>query len=470
MSESLAVRWRPRRFSDVAGQEHVTAVLRAAAGRTAPPQQILLAGPSGLGKTTTARIFAAAVLCPHRSAEGDPCGLCDTCLEITGSGNGHPDVIELDAASNGGKDEIRDLAARAILAPLRGAWKIYIVDEAHGLTGPGGQAFLRLLEEPPGHCLFILATTDPGKLPVAVRGRCVNLEVLPPTREQALRNLQRIATGEDWDLPGDVADAVLAATDPALGMRGTVMTLDKLAGPLSAGADLTIAEVEQLLGVSPNGLLEELTSAVVRGDARAAVGVFQDLTTRPGRVNLRRQLTRWAHDRLVESAASGEKFDQAFYRYSTLVEAGPSEADLLLATIRAAHGPVPPPTRAPEPPATETVDPAPVREPQATTENHVAPAHAAPNETHVQDSPGEVNPRTRETLTSGDPRVVALLNAVGKVSGPAAFVLRRCEFHDEDGTIVVSVPPGQRAKAGAANLAAVVAQASSGDHQARMEG
>lgn len=509
MAESLAVRYRPRKFADVAGQKHVTAVLRSAASRKVPPQQILLAGPSGLGKTTTARIFAAALMCGHRSEGGDACGLCDSCLKITGPGGNHPDVIELDAASNGGKDEIRDLAERAILAPMESDWKVYIVDEAHGLTGPGGQAFLRLLEEPPGHCLFILATTDPGKLPVALRGRCLNLEVLPPNQEETLANLRRIAAGEDWELEEHVAAAVVAASDPTLGMRGTVMTLDKLAAHLEAGRELTHTQLEDLLGVIDPTRLDELTDAILEHDRARALTLLDELGRRTGRTHLRRQLTAWAYEQLTTAAAAQLPMEGPLFRYATFVEAPQYDGALTIAVARAAspelddsaqavralleeahatldalasatrpgsiavrtpvvEDPSSPPEQpevaAPErhspAPATAPAPAAPAPPPTAAPKAQAPPAPApavrqAPD--IASETPG-VAPATGESAAVSDPDVVAVLNAVGKISGTAAFVLRRCHFSRTARGLVVSIPPAQAPKAAANGLPAAIEQ------------
>lgn len=501
MAESLAVRYRPRRFADVAGQRHVTAVLRSAASRSVPPQQILLAGSSGLGKTTTARIFAAALLCDHRTPDGDACGLCDSCLEITGMAGGHPDVIELDAASNGGKDEIRDLAERAVLSPMRGDWKVYIVDEAHGLTGPGGQAFLRLLEEPPGHCLFILATTDPGKLPTALRGRCLNLEVLPPTAQEVRGNLERIAAGEDWTLTTDAIDAVMAASDPALGMRGTVMTLDKLAGYLESDQELTGDQLEDILGVAHPRRLAALTEAILAGDRSSALLTLAELQTRSGRTHLRRQLTAWAREELTRAATSGQGVDAAFYRFATLVEAPAYPGGFTVAVARATsphlsyspdavralleqaehtiltlargagtvllvpvededEGPADPLPPAPgAPPHPQRVEPAP--------EQAAPAAHSPAAEDPWDFSEPALGPGTRPLeqdteLVPVDPTssaMVGLLNVVGKISGAAAFVLRRCEVLSGGDQLYVRIPAAVRAKAASTGLAGALDQA-----------
>lgn len=460
MTESLAVRYRPRRFADVAGQAHVCAVLQAAAAHQRPPQQILLAGPSGLGKTTTARIFAAALLCEHRSTDGDACGLCQSCLQITGPRGEHPDVVELDAASNGGKDEIRDLAARAALAPLRGRWKVYIVDEAHGLTGPGGQAFLRLLEEPPAHCLFVLATTDPGKLPTALQGRCLYLEVLPPTRAEVLDNLRRVAAGEDWEVSDAVLAAVADASDPRLGLRGTVATLEKLAGPLADGADLGGSDLELYLGSPSGALMTRLADAIAAGDAAGALGALAAVTSGPGRGGVHRQLVEWARADLTRRATASQDLNTSLERLEVLVNAAPDPAALTVAVARAAlvgapAHPAPAPTSAPaetRPPVSAAgLTPAPIPAvPQVPQASAVPQGSAAP--APVPTPTPAADEQAPAPLAAKDPKVVALLNATSKVNARAAFVLSRCQVYATAAGLSVSVPPDQATKAAQCGL------------------
>lgn len=433
MSVSLAVKYRPTRFADVVGQKHVVSVLSSAAARQRPAQQILLAGPSGLGKTTTARIFAAALLCEHRSADGDCCGLCRSCSEIVGPQNEHPDVMELDAASNGGKDEIRELAARATLAPLRGRWKIYIVDEAHGLTGPGGQAFLRLLEEPPGHCLFILATTDPDKLPAALRGRCVTLEVLPPRREELLANLFRVAAGEDWELSQDVAGAVLAASDSSLGVRGTVTTLEKIAGLLEAGENDPEA-LQAVLGVSSAAELERLTTAIGKGDVSGAVAAFVVLDGGPGQVHLRDQLTQWAYGQLRQRVAEGGDCQRQLHWFETFTQVGDFPGGMLLAVAYAARG------ASHHSPASDVEPPQMGVDGMQGSQPKVEPAVVSADRL-AADPAGSGGGGQRVVLASNSPEVVQLLNHVGKQAASAAMVLRRCEFSLVGEVLHVAVPP-----------------------------
>lgn len=336
----LALRYRPRSLAELTGQRHVAAVLGAALRDGQIPQQLLFSGDSGIGKTTTARIAAAALMCETPLAErtnGDACGRCESCRDITTPGHVHPDVIELDAASHGGKDEIRDIAASAALAPLRGPKKVYIIDEAHGLSGPGGQAFLKLLEEPPPHVVFMLCTTDPQKLAKANRGRCTEFELLRPSDAELVANLQRVAKGEGWPLSAETAAAVVEATDPALGVRGTLMTLEKLSSLLAAGHDPSAEELAERLGVAAPAALSSLVGAISAGQRADAVHQLVQLRASVSDDRIRSGLLEWARRELQRSATGeGPSLEIATWRLAALAESPASEVFTDLAVSRLA--------------------------------------------------------------------------------------------------------------------------------------
>jgi DNA polymerase III subunit gamma/tau len=359
----LALRYRPRTFAQLTGQRHVTAILSRLILRGDIPRQLLLSGTSGLGKTTVGRIVAAAVLCEtpmEQRDAADACGTCSACDDITGVLPTHPDVIELDAASNGGKDEIRQIASRAALTPMRGAFKVYIIDEVHAITGPGAQAFLKLLEEPPAHVIFILATTNPERLSSGsggngtIRGRCTELELLRPTDEQLVANLGRIAAAEGFELPERVARAVVAATDPELGVRGTVMTLEK-AVPALADGHLDDAELAALLGTAPAAGLDELSAAIDAFDRARALAALAALRQSCTDVAVRDGLLAHARTRLSAAVTDGgdARIELAARSLELVATAGPGEAATELLVVRLARPELDPAAAANIPPAAE---------------------------------------------------------------------------------------------------------------------
>jgi DNA polymerase-3 subunit gamma/tau len=270
MKSSLAQSHRPQALRDVVGQRHATAVLRRALQAGRLPQQLLFSGGSGLGKTTLARCVAAALLCENPQ-DGDACKVCESCLDISQPGRIHPDVVEFDAASNGQKEQIKELASRAQMTPQRGKYRVYIIDEAHGLSLGGGQAFLKLLEEPPSHVIFMLATTDPEKMLRTNRGRCVEFELARPTDEELTAHLEKVATSEGWELSRSSAEMVVQATDPALGLRGLLMTLEKLSDTLAWGSIMDESELATLLGLPPTAQVRTLMSCIEKRDRQGAL-------------------------------------------------------------------------------------------------------------------------------------------------------------------------------------------------------
>ncbi|HMY08927.1 MAG TPA: DNA polymerase III subunit gamma/tau, partial [Marmoricola sp.] len=172
MQPSLALyrRYRPETFAELIGQDHVTEPLRAALANNRVNHAYLFSGPRGCGKTTSARILARALNC-EQAPIADPCGQCQSCVDLGRDGAGSVDVIEIDAASHGGVDDARDLRERAFFAPVSSRYKVYIIDEAHMVSKQGFNALLKLVEEPPEHLKFIFATTEPDKVIPTIRSR-----------------------------------------------------------------------------------------------------------------------------------------------------------------------------------------------------------------------------------------------------------------------------------------------------------
>lgn len=299
MSRNLAATYRPHRLRDIVGQRGVVGTLTAAVAAGEVPAQILLYGESGLGKTTIARALAAALLCEN-PVGGDSCGVCATCRAVA---NGtHPDVVEIDAASHGGIDQIRQIGASAQLAPLRGRWRVTIIDEAHGLSVAGIQAFLKVLEEPPAHCVFVLATTEPERLGATVRGRCLQLRVVRPSNEELSANLVRIAQAEGVELTVDGAAYVVEHADPGLGVRGTVVELERV---LREGESPLDRKRVAAIVARETESVTRLLAALEAQSRREALLALREARAHLSEADIRRHVEHWAHQRLDGALAGG---------------------------------------------------------------------------------------------------------------------------------------------------------------------
>jgi DNA polymerase-3 subunit gamma/tau len=270
----LARKWRPRTFETLVGQEHAVKALTHALEQKRLHHAYLFTGTRGVGKTTIARIMAKALNCETNGISPTPCGQCAACTEID-SGR-YVDYIEMDAASYRGVDEMVDLLERAAYAPTSGRYKVYMIDEVHQLSNHAFNAMLKTLEEPPGHVLFILATTDPQKVPVTVLSRCLqfNLKQLPPA--QIAGQLERVLKAEG--VAGE-ADALYLLSQAAHGsMRDALSLLDQ-AIAYSGGA-VTGEGVRAMLGTIDESFLYGVLEALAAGDAPAALAIADDMEGR----------------------------------------------------------------------------------------------------------------------------------------------------------------------------------------------
>ncbi|MDO8734336.1 MAG: DNA polymerase III subunit gamma/tau, partial [Elusimicrobiota bacterium] len=202
----LARKYRPQKFDDIVGQEHITRVLKNAIKENRIAHGYIFSGQRGIGKTTTARIFAKALNCKERPKE-EPCDKCDSCREIVGGNS--IDVMEIDAASNRGIDQIRDLRENIKYAPSSSKYKIYIIDEAHQITNEAFNALLKTLEEPPAHAIFIFATTSTQKIPPTILSRCQRFSFRPLSIKEISGQIEKIAEKENIKID-DKAVAVIA--------------------------------------------------------------------------------------------------------------------------------------------------------------------------------------------------------------------------------------------------------------------
>ena len=263
-SQSLYRMHRPRSFADVVGQEPVVRTLRHAVERDKVHHAYLFVGSRGTGKTSMAKILASCLNC-EQGPTVEPCGRCDSCRSIASATS--LDVIEMDAASNNSVDDIRELRESVVFAPVSGRHKVYILDEAHMLSQAAWNAFLKTLEEPPPHTVFVLATTEASKVPATVVDRCHRFDFHRPTVEQIASVLMRAAKAESIEIP---PEAVAAIARSATGsFRDALGTLEQLV--TYSGTHVELPDVLAVLGVADEQLLTDAFDAVAGGDARAAL-------------------------------------------------------------------------------------------------------------------------------------------------------------------------------------------------------
>jgi DNA polymerase-3 subunit gamma/tau len=270
VSGALYRKYRPQTFDEVVGQEAVVRTLRNAIEREQVRQAYLFAGPRGTGKTSLARILAKALNCAYGPTTA-PCGECNSCVSIAAGTS--LDVIEMDAASQRGIDDIREIRDRVILQPVEGRHKIYILDEAHQLTDAAFNALLKLIEEPPPHLVFVFCTTDLAKMLPTVRSRCQTFMFARPRLPELTRLLRRIADGEEIEAPD--AALSLVARSARGSFRDAVSTLDQLAA--STDGAVTVQAVLQLLGAVEEEALFRIGDLIVDGDTAGLLLFVEEL-------------------------------------------------------------------------------------------------------------------------------------------------------------------------------------------------
>ena len=266
----LARKWRPRDFSTLVGQDHVVRALSHALRTGRLHHAYLFTGTRGVGKTTIARILAKSLNC-ETGITDTPCGVCRSCTEI--DGGRFPDYLEMDAASNRGVDEMAQLLEAAVYSPVSGRYKVYVIDEVHMLSTHAFNAMLKTLEEPPAHVVFILATTDPQKVPVTVLSRCLQfgLKNMPPVA--VADHLARILEAEQVEFDGSAL--ALIGKSAAGSMRDALSLLDQAIA--FGGGSVRQDAVREMLGVVDAGWITRLMDAVLAGDGPALVAAADDM-------------------------------------------------------------------------------------------------------------------------------------------------------------------------------------------------
>jgi DNA polymerase-3 subunit gamma/tau len=299
---ALYRRYRPETFAELIGQSQVTDPLRTALRTDRVNHAYLFSGPRGCGKTTSARILARCLNCAEGPTD-TPCGKCDSCIELSRDGGGSLDVVEIDAASHNGVDDARDLRERAVYAPARDRYKIFILDEAHMVTPQGFNALLKIVEEPPEHVKFIFATTEPEKVIGTIRSRTHHypFRLVPPA--QMLDYVQEVSASEKVEVEAGVLPLVVRAGGGSV--RDTLSLLDQLIAG-SEGSTIEYERAVSLLGYTHGALLDEVVDAIGARDAAAVFGAI-DRVVQTGQDPRRfvEDLLERLRDLIVVAATSG---------------------------------------------------------------------------------------------------------------------------------------------------------------------
>lgn len=271
---ALYRKYRPRNFSDVIGQDHIVRTLGNQITSNRVSHAYLFCGTRGTGKTSVAKIFAKVVNCENISGEGEACAECQACLDIQAGRS--MNIIEIDAASNNGVDNIREIREEVRYAPTQGKYKVYIIDEVHMLSTGAFNALLKTLEEPPSHVIFILATTDPQKIPVTILSRCQRFDFRRITTPDITKRLEHYMELEEIEVEREATEYIAYLADG--GMRDALSVLDQCIS-FYFGENITLDKVLQLLGAVDKSVFFELTRAVINRNSQKAINICEDINT-----------------------------------------------------------------------------------------------------------------------------------------------------------------------------------------------
>ncbi len=423
---ALYRRWRAQRFSEVLGQDAIVETLRRAVATDRTAHAYLFVGPRGTGKTSTARILAKAINCTNRGPDGEPCDTCAACVAVR---EGRAlDVIEIDAASHGLVEDARDLVMRALTAPSELRRRVYIIDEVHMLSPHAFNALLKLVEEPPDHVVFVLATTDTHKVPATIISRTQRFDFRRLPTDAIAGKLTRIVSAEGAEAEAEALALIARLADG--GMRDAESLLDQVLA--FAGDRVTLEAVRQAVGLADDETIAALLQAYLGGDARAALDLIESLADRgrdmaqvaaqageearrlllasPGDPPLARRLAHVLRT-LAEAAGAGAREGRARLAMELLaVEPMPSGA-VAVAVAPPAPEPVVEASVKPSAPVDVTSEPVPV-----------APPAAPENGAHARPEVAAIRARWADVIERAAPAIKPLLRECRPVAVEGARV------------------------------------------------
>jgi len=466
----LARKWRPRKFAELVGQEHVVRALTNALDSGRMHHAYLFTGTRGVGKTTIARIFAKSLNC-ERGESADPCGECAVCTAV--DAGRFVDLLEIDAASNTGVDDVREVIENAQYAPSRGRFKVYLVDEVHMLSKPAFNALLKTLEEPPPHVKFLLATTDPQKLPVTVLSRCLKFNLKRLLPEQISGQMRHILGAEAIEYEDEAIGELAHGADGSL--RDGLSLLDQAIA--YGGGSLRAADVRAMLGSVERGQVLGVLEALASGDGSALMaeadriasfspdfgGVLDDLATMLHRIQLAQLVPGYrAEDSDAGLASFAERISpedvQLYYQIATngrreLPMAPDARIGFEMVLLRmhafrpaeagqgapAAPRPVPAPAPSAPRPAPAAAAPSPRQQPVAPAPRQ-QPVAPAPAPAPVAPPPA-APPRPLAVDANGMPDWHELVERAN-LRGPIGQLAQNCSLREIDGeSMVLALTP-----------------------------